>query len=170
MSGRRENFYRRDPGKALAGMAAMTLEERGVYNTLLELSRVFDPLPGGNQFIAPWCGAPATKVERILQSLSDRRVILRTTSEQAGASIVLMKPPICDDSARSPLSKIIREFVLNRDDYTCGYCGSFIGPYEVDHIHPVSRGGSDEFDNLICSCVSCNRSKGAKLVSEWGSP
>jgi hypothetical protein len=30
---------------------------------------------------------------------------------------------------------------------------------EVDHIEPVSKGGSDEYANLITSCFDCNRGK-----------
>jgi 5-methylcytosine-specific restriction endonuclease McrA len=48
----------------------------------------------------------------------------------------------------------------------CAYCGS-TEDIEIDHIIPLSRGGKHEPDNLAPACRSCNRSKGAKLVSEW---
>lgn len=37
---------------------------------------------------------------------------------------------------------------------------------EVDHIIPVSEGGSDEMDNLTTSCWECNRGKGATLLDD----
>jgi 5-methylcytosine-specific restriction endonuclease McrA len=59
-----------------------------------------------------------------------------------------------------------RKFVLKRDGYTCQYCG-LSGPdivLEVDHKHPVSRGGSNHTSNLATACFACNRTKGTKLI------
>jgi len=50
----------------------------------------------------------------------------------------------------------------------CIYCGCVLGKkYHVDHVVPLSRGGSNDFDNLALACPHCNSSKGAKLLSEW---
>lgn len=50
----------------------------------------------------------------------------------------------------------------------CAYCGVQLGnKYHVDHIIPLSRGGSNDFDNLALACPRCNMSKGDKLISEW---
>lgn len=61
---------------------------------------------------------------------------------------------------------IVKTVVLIRDGYTCLYCGC-TRMLHVDHIVPVSRGGSNAFDNLNTSCGSCNRSKGQKTLEEW---
>jgi len=37
--------------------------------------------------------------------------------------------------------KGLRQFILERDNYTCQYCGDKKGPFEVDHVMPRSRGG-----------------------------
>lgn len=50
----------------------------------------------------------------------------------------------------------------------CAYCGCKLnGKYHVDHIIPLSRGGSNNADNLTLTCARCNLSKGDKLLSEW---
>jgi 5-methylcytosine-specific restriction endonuclease McrA len=35
-----------------------------------------------------------------------------------------------------------------------------VGAWEVDHIRPRSRGGTDYLRNLVPACIECNRSKG----------
>lgn len=46
------------------------------------------------------------------------------------------------------------------DTFACVYCGA---PFaEVDHIMPLSRGGAHVLDNLVPSCVPCNRGVGGK--------
>lgn len=62
---------------------------------------------------------------------------------------------------------LLRAVVFERDDYTCRYCGERGGRLECDHVVPVSRGGTNEMDNLVTACLPCNRSKRDKLLSEW---
>jgi DnaD/phage-associated family protein len=37
----------------------------------------------------------------------------------------------------------------------------------VDHLIPVARGGTDDFENLISSCRECNSGKSAKLIERF---
>lgn len=68
---------------------------------------------------------------------------------------------------RRPLSPMLRNAVYARDGFVCTYCGTGDGPFEIDHIHPVSRGGLDTIDNLCVACRDCNRSKWAMPLKEW---
>lgn len=70
--------------------------------------------------------------------------------------------------SRTPLSKKIRFDIFKRDGFRCSYCGTSPSEtvlLEVDHIHPVAEGGTNDIDNLITSCQDCNRGKGAILLS-----
>ena len=40
----------------------------------------------------------------------------------------------------------------------CAYCMA-AAPLEMEHITPVSKGGSHTMDNLVPACLPCNRSK-----------
>lgn len=57
----------------------------------------------------------------------------------------------------------LRFKILQRDNFTCRYCGQFAPnvTLEVDHVIPYVEGGTDEDDNLVTSCRACNRGKEA---------
>ncbi|MFV0135239.1 RNA-guided endonuclease IscB [Streptomyces sp. HMX87] len=46
-------------------------------------------------------------------------------------------------------------------DDACAYCGTTQGPWNIEHLVPRCRGGSDRLSNLVLACVSCNRAKGS---------
>lgn len=50
--------------------------------------------------------------------------------------------------------------VARRAEHICEYCHApeavFNLPFEVEHIVPLSRGGSGDENNLALSCRSCN--------------
>jgi hypothetical protein len=68
---------------------------------------------------------------------------------------------------RKPIGKKVRFDVFKRDDFTCAYCGSTPPSVilQVDHIHPVSQGGTNSINNLITSCQPCNIGKGATSLN-----
>ena len=53
--------------------------------------------------------------------------------------------------------------VLERDQYTCNYCG-VLGATHADHIVPRVDGGGDEMGNLVASCAQCNQRKSSAPV------
>ncbi len=69
---------------------------------------------------------------------------------------------------RAALSVRIRFEVFKRDEFTCRYCGrtSPEAVLEIDHIIPVSGGGSNDEINLVTSCWDCNRGKADKPLTE----
>ncbi|QZT61270.1 HNH endonuclease [Mycolicibacterium austroafricanum] len=65
------------------------------------------------------------------------------------------------------VSKRLRFEILKRDAFRCKYCGLTAGEAEltVDHVVPVTLGGSDEPENLVCCCRECNAGKSSVPVS-----
>ena len=61
-------------------------------------------------------------------------------------------------------SKVIA--VMSKSHGQCLACGSKDN-LQVDHILPVSRGGTNELDNLQMLCQRCNGSKHNKTMEEW---
>jgi len=55
--------------------------------------------------------------------------------------------------------KRTRARIVKRDAGICHYCGRERST-SCDHVIPVSKGGTDDDDNLVCSCWPCNQSKG----------
>jgi len=63
--------------------------------------------------------------------------------------------------------ELIRQAVIKRDGETCRYCGVQTSSIHIDHIFPLSRGGTNDLWNLTVSCSRCNISKKDKTVEEW---
>src|SRR3990167_9842255 len=54
-----------------------------------------------------------------------------------------------------------RFLILKRDKFTCQYCGRKAPNVilEIDHIHPKSKDGENNIENLITACLECNNGK-----------
>jgi len=64
----------------------------------------------------------------------------------------------------------MREYLLEKWQRMCAYCGAKDTPLQVEHIVPQGRGGSDRVDNLTLACAPCNQRKGTKTAGEFGFP
>ena len=58
--------------------------------------------------------------------------------------------------------------LFGRDRSTCLYCGKHLPDGELtrDHVMPVSRGGKDQWDNVVAACRRCNHFKGSRLLEQ----
>lgn len=61
----------------------------------------------------------------------------------------------------------INKSVRKRDAALCYYCGKHSQNGHVDHVIPLSRGGTDNLENLVWSCQECNLSKSDSTTNEW---
>lgn len=67
---------------------------------------------------------------------------------------------------RQPIPRKLRHQVFQRDNYRCRECGATKEQtrLHVDHIKPVSKGGTNDINNLQTLCEDCNL---AKYTDEW---
>ncbi|WP_406585132.1 HNH endonuclease [Deinococcus aetherius] len=57
---------------------------------------------------------------------------------------------------------------FDRQKGRCHYCGEVLelvgrNKFQVDHFIPLSRGGANAMNNIVCACPGCNRAKGSKF-------
>jgi len=67
-----------------------------------------------------------------------------------------------------PEVKLSRQSLMERDNYTCQYCGKQSRNLTVDHFIPRERGGGHRWDNLVACCIDCNNRKGNRTPREAG--
>ncbi|MDJ0675492.1 MAG: RNA-guided endonuclease IscB [Calothrix sp. MO_167.B42] len=58
----------------------------------------------------------------------------------------------------------VREYLLEKWNRECSYCGKKDIPLQIEHIEPKSKGGSNRVSNLCLACEKCNQEKGNKPV------
>jgi 5-methylcytosine-specific restriction endonuclease McrA len=58
----------------------------------------------------------------------------------------------------------IREYLLEKWNRKCAYCGAYNVPLNIEHIYPVARCGSSRLSNLVLSCEKCNDDKRAMPI------
>ena len=61
----------------------------------------------------------------------------------------------------------IRNYLLEKHGRKCFYCGKAVSDFEVEHMFPKSKGGSNRIDNLTLSCHDCNEKKGTLTAEEF---
>jgi len=69
---------------------------------------------------------------------------------------------------RRNLVKFSRLNIFIRDKFTCQYCGGKFKTQELtfDHVIPLNRGGTSDWENIVTACRNCNNKKGGKTPKE----
>lgn len=70
---------------------------------------------------------------------------------------------------KNNFSPKLRFEVFRRDRFLCQMCHKNGAPdavLHVEHIIPISDGGTNDITNLITICTECNHGKGARRLSE----
>jgi hypothetical protein len=59
----------------------------------------------------------------------------------------------------------VREYLLEKWNRACSYCGAKDVSLQPEHIHCRAKGGSDRISNLCLACEPCNRQKGTQDIA-----
>jgi len=72
------------------------------------------------------------------------------------------------------ISTEARDAVRRRATFACEYCGvsetDTAGELTIDHYQPQTKGGTDDLENLLYSCVRCNQYKADYWPAEAHAP
>jgi 5-methylcytosine-specific restriction endonuclease McrA len=64
----------------------------------------------------------------------------------------------------------VREYLLEKWERMCAYCGARNVPLQIEHIVPKACGGSNRVSNLTIACAPCNTAKDTQTAAEFGHP
>ncbi len=71
-----------------------------------------------------------------------------------------------------PSPALTNAALFARDRLLCLYCGQTRSRSELtrDHVVPTSRGGVDEWENVVSACIACNTRKGSRTPQQASMP
>lgn len=120
------------------------------------------PQPRPRRWVAgecAWCG------ERFVVQASEGRYCSRLCSKRHGRA----KRRGAERKATGcyTWAEVTRKWI--EIGKVCAYCHEATrnGDLEPDHVHPLSRGGSNSITNVVPCCKPCNQDKRALLLPEW---
>lgn len=63
--------------------------------------------------------------------------------------------------------KVDIDILRKKLGFRCKWCNRKILKFHIDHIIPLSKGGTNGPSNITIACPSCNVRKGSMLPTEW---
>jgi hypothetical protein len=113
----------------------------------------------------------APEAADVLDQLTRRGFLIETNiSEPAEQGATLAQTIAANNGFGSRhIPDAIKRMAWERDQGKCKKCGS-VENIEYDHVHPVSKGGNSELDNIQLLCRPCNRSKRVSIATRAQQP
>ena len=67
------------------------------------------------------------------------------------------------------MDKKTKKYIYIRDEGKCFHCGKKleINQVNIDHYQPKSKGGPNDYYNLVLSCKKCNKYKGITIPKDY---
>jgi 5-methylcytosine-specific restriction endonuclease McrA len=117
--------------------------------------------------VAYTCGVLLYRIRGGYNAVSGRRStvevnsIIATPSDPAHAQV---------RNRRDYVPPLSNPALFARDAHLCMYCGGRFAARELsrDHITPLSRGGSDGWNNVVTACKRCNNHKAGRTPEQAG--
>src|SRR3979411_845340 len=138
---------------------------QGILEQTLLLNASYEPLKivHWQKAVTLWCQG---KVEVI--SVYDRDIRGVSISFKLPSVIRLLR--YIRIKRRFDYVPFSRANIYARDNHACQYCGEAFSTSELtfDHVVPVAQGGRKDWENIVSSCVTCNRKKGGRPPAEAG--
>ncbi len=71
--------------------------------------------------------------------------------------------------AKGVIQRVYEDNIKKYGTLTCVLCNKpiYFGDDTIDHLTPISRGGTNDYDNLGIAHGKCNNRKYTKTLSEW---
>ena len=137
----------------------------------------------GDLVLDPFCGCATTliaadRLQRRWAGIDLSPLAIKLVNERIAEDrgkipwsgvTALTNSPKRTDLGELPNYRTHRHRLYGEQEGVCVGCDTHF-PFrvmEVDHILPISRGGTDHLDNLQLLCAGCNRSKGGRTMAEW---
>jgi 5-methylcytosine-specific restriction endonuclease McrA len=114
-----------------------------------------------------WQKAITLLIQEKAEILKESDVYVRSVAKKFNVPKVLR---LLRKSFEKYHASFSRRGVYLRDKGICAYCETQLtfSSCTLDHIIPTSRGGANEWLNVVAACKSCNGKKGARTPTEAG--
>lgn len=113
--------------------------------------------------------AEKIKKQRFEYRENHRQELRQKTKEYKKANPHIVNNYILSRKARKKLNGV---FYISAKELQklylsdCFYCGDNEN-IQIDHVVPISKGGTHSIGNLVPACAECNLSKRDKFLSQW---
>lgn len=132
---------------------------------ILVLNASYEPLQ-----IVSWKKAIRLLIQEKVEVLAEYECVVRSVSLSLRLPSVLRLRQYVKLRPYHYRVKFNRTNIYVRDNHSCQYCGRRFPAalLTYDHVVPVSRGGSKNWENIVTCCIDCNRKKGDHTPEEVG--